>query len=434
MAKKYHKQSRQSRRREQAKARAEVRGRIVGVDEASVQLSLPIAEIVAGVSDAVEAVAASAGLLVMQALIEQEVQRRAGPRYEHVADRVASRWGKESGYVVFAGRKLAVDRPRLRGSDGHEVPLERYRLFQQEGRLQQAVTRHVVAGVSMRDYSGVIDGVCDGYGIERSSLSRHWKAASAAELQAFLERRLDDLDLVALLIDGIEFQKTLLIVALGVDATGRKHPLGFWPGATENAEVCKRLLQDLVRRGLKPERKYLFVLDGSKALAKAVQSVFGKRAELQRCHRHKERNVLGCLPPSYQATVRGRLRAAWGLKGYREAKAALHQVVEYLEEISVSAARSLEEGLEETLTLHRLGVPEQLRQSLRSTNLIESCFAGTRELCANVKRWRSEEMVQRWVGTMLRESAKRLRRLRGHRELPVLIAALRGIETAEAAA
>lgn len=427
-------ETRTSRRRAEAKTRAELRGRILSVDQASVQLSLPIAEIVAGVSDAVEAVAAQAGLLVMQALVAEEVEHLAGPRYQHDANRQATRWGSEQGYAVFAGRKVPLERPRVRGGDGRELPLERYRLFQQDGRLQQAVRRHVIAGVSMRDYEGVIDQVCDGYGVEHSSVSRHWKQASAAELRRLLERSLAELDLVVLVIDGIEFHGFLLVVALGIDTRGTKHVLGLWPGATENAQVCKDLLADLVRRGLRTDRRYLFVLDGSKALHAAVQATFGQRAEVQRCHRHKERNVLSYLPPSYHGTVRQRLRAAWGLNDYREAKAALKKLVEHVRELSVSASRSLEEGLEETLTLHRLGVPESLRVSLRSTNLIESCFAATRELGANVKRWRSEEMVQRWAGTMLLEAEKQFHRIKGHREMSLLLVSLRGIETAEAAA
>jgi len=430
MGKKYTKTTRRSRR----KSPAQMRGRIVSQDEASVQLRLPIAELVAGMNDTVETLAAEAGLLVMKALIDDEVERRVGPRYAHAADRTAVRWGREDGHVVFAGRKVALQRPRVRGHDGREVELQRYRLFQSNGRMQQLVSPRVVAGVSTRDYRDMIDAVCDGYGIERSSVSRHWKAASLAELRRLMERPLGELDLVAILIDGIEFHGFLLVVALGIDASGRKHVLGLWPGATENTEVAKSLLADLVRRGLRTDQNYLFVLDGAAALRKAVEATFGRRAVVQRCQVHKERNVLAHLPPEYHATVRQRLRAAWGLKRHEDARAALRKLLEYLAELSVSASRSLEEALEETLTLHRLGVPESLRRTLRSTNPIESCFSTTRELCHNVKRWRSEEMAQRWAGTMLQEAERRCNRVKGHRELPLVIAGLRGIETQEAAA
>jgi transposase-like protein len=300
--------------------------------------------------------------------------------------------------------------------------------------MQRSVQPRVVAGVAMRAYGRAIDAVCDGYGIERSSVSRHWKVASAEQLRQFLERPLGELDLVALMIDGIEFHGYLLVVALGIDAAGRKHVLGLWPGATENAGVCKALLADLVQRGLNTERKYLVVLDGSKALAKAVRATFGEQAEIQRCQVHKERNVLEHLPPEHQGRIRQRLRAAWKLRSHADAQAALERVVAELEALSPSAAASLREGLEETLTLHRLGVPPPLRSTLRSTNPIESCFATTRKHCRNVKRWRSQEMVQRWVGTMLLEVERRFNRVRGHRELPFLVAALRGAKAGEVAA
>lgn len=430
MGKKYSTKTRRSRRISPPR----LRGRIVSRDEASVQLQLPIAEIIAGMGDTVEALAAEAGLLVMKALIDDEVERRVGPRYAHAADRSAVRWGRAEGHAIFAGRKVVIERPRVRGRDGGEIELERYRLFQSDGRMQQAVSPRVLAGVSTRDYRDVLDAVCDGYGIEKSSVSRHWKAASLAELRRLTERPLGEMNLVAILIDGIEFHGFLLVVALGIDAAGRKHVLGLWPGATENTEVAKGLLADLVRRGLRTDATYLFVLDGSAALHKAVEKTFGRRAVVQRCQVHKERNVLGYLPPEYHATVRARLRAAWGMKSYADARAALLKLVEYLAELSVSASRSLEEGLEETLTLHRLGVPESLRRTLRSTNPIESCFSTTRELSQNVKRWRSEEMTQRWAATMLLQSERRMHRIKGHRELPIVIAALQRIETQTAAA
>jgi len=411
-----------------------IRGKIVTKDEASVQLQLPIADILAGLGDTVEALAAEAGLLVMKALIDDEVERRVGPRYAHSANRTAVRWGHDEGHVVFAGRKVVMNRPRVRARDGHEIELERYRLFQSPDRMQHDVSRRVLTGVSTRDYREAIDAVCDGYGIEKSSVSRHWKAASLAEMRRLMERPLAELDLVAILIDGIEFHGFLLVVALGIDSAGRKHVLGLWPGATENTEVAKSLLADLVRRGLATDRNYLFVLDGSAALRKAVQGTFGRRATVQRCQIHKERNILGHLPPEYHATVRQRLRAAWGMKRYEDARAAMKKLVDYLAELSVSASRSLEEALDETLTVHRLGVPESLRRTLRSTNPIESCFATTRKLCHNVKHWRSEEMAQRWAATMLQESECRCNRVHGYRELPIVIAALRGIETEQAAA
>lgn len=430
MSKKYRKKSQRSRR----KTLARFRGRILGIDAASVQLSLPIAEILAGLSDQVEALASEAGLLVIQALLDEEVEQHAGARYRHGDGCGGVRWGREEGYVSYAGRKVPIERPRVRGVDGREIALERYRLFQGGGRLERSVAQRVVRGVTLRDYEGVIDDVCDGYGVRKSSVSRHWKAASAAELGRLLERPLGSMELVAILIDGIEFHDVLLVVALGIDAGGGKHVLGLWPGATENAEVCKGLLEELLRRALATDRRYLFVLDGSKALRKAVVACFGKRASVQRCQVRKQRNVLGYLPEEYHASVRQRLRAAWGMRRYEDARRALEKLVGWLKPLSPSAAASLEEGLEETLTLHRLGVPDALRQTLRSTNPIESCFSRTRQLCGHVKRWRSQEMAQRWAGAMLLEAEKRFRRVKGYREIAALVRALQDTASSEEAA
>ena len=262
----------------------ESRGKVdrVDHDQQTVQLSLPIAEILAGVSDAVERVSGEAGLLVMKALIDEEVEQLAGKRYEHQEDRDAQRWGSQESHLVFAGKKIPFKRPRVRSTDGEELRLERLGLFQGDGRLQQAAARQVALGVSMRDYEKAVDEVCEGYGIRKSSVSRRWKTISTEKLQELVERPLGDLDLVAILIDGVSFDDHLLAVSLGVTADGTKHVLGLWQGATENAQLVKELLGDMVRRGLDTDRRYLFVLDGAKALHKAVTSVFGENALIQR--------------------------------------------------------------------------------------------------------------------------------------------------------
>lgn len=304
------------------------------------------------------------------------------------------------------------------------MELERFKLFQRGSAMEEAVAKQVVCGVSMRDYEKAVDGLAEGYGVRRSSVSRHWKAVSRARLAEFVERSLEDLDLVAIMIDGVAFHETLLVVALGVDSEGRKHILGLWEGATENTEVVKSLLEDLVHRGVDTTKRYLFVLDGAKALASAVRKVFGKDVDIQRCQVHKERNVLEHLPKSYHRTVRMRLQAAWKMKDYEEAKSELIRLERYLKDLNPSAARSLAEGMEETLTVHRLEVPDTLRKSLRSTNAIESSFDMTRKYCRNVKRWRKGDMATRWAGTMLIEAQKRFRRLKGYRTMPKLLIAL----------
>jgi len=390
----------------------------------SVQLVLPLSDVLDGIHESVEALSVDAGLLVMKALIEDEVEKRAGRKGKHDSDRTAGRWGHEDGYVVFAGKKIPFERPRVRTVDGAEVTLERYERFQEDGHLQQAVGKHVLAGVATRDYEKVVDEVCEGYGIRRSSVSRHWKALSTAKLEEFLARPLGQLDLAAVMIDGVGFDDYTLVVALGIDSTGRKHILGVWLGATENARLCKDLLADLIERGLPSDRPLLFVLDGSKALHKAVTDTFGDSAQIQRCQIHKQRNVLSYLPQKYHRVVRMRLRAAWTMKYYSDAKAELKKLVEYLDDLNPSAARSLEEGLEETLTIHRLEMPEGLRKTLRSTNPIENCFSFKRKYCRNVKRWSSGTMVLRWSAAMLLEVEKRFRRIRGYRSMSRLLAAL----------
>ncbi len=421
MAKKYRKKTRRSRRRApKLENRCEAK-----VTESGVQLMLPIAEILAGVQDSLESLAGHAGLLIMNALLEDEVDQLVGERYTHDHERAASRHGHEDGYIVFAGRKVPMKKPRVRSVDGKELPLERYGLFKAGTRMEDAVSQRVIRGVSTRNYEGALDAVCDGYGVQRSSVSRQWKAASTKQLRALMERPLGELDLVAMMIDGVSFHDTLVIAALGFTSDGSKHILGLWHGATENTTVCKGLLNDLIERGLPTDRSYLFVLDGSKALHKAVKAVFGDRAQMQRCHVHKERNVISYLPDEYHRMVRQRLHAAWGMTDYGKAKKALLKLVEYLRTLNASAARSLEEGLEETLTVHRLKLPDQLRLTFRTSNPIENCFSSTRHLCRNVKRWSSEDMAVRWAGTMLLEAEKKFRRVRGFREMPFLVSVLR---------
>lgn len=402
----------------------ELKGKILGKDEASVQVRLPIAEAIAGMEGAIEAIAMEAGLLVMKALIDDEVEKVAGRHYMHEEEKNAHRWGKEDGYVVMGGKKLPFERPRVRTLDGKEVPLQRYSLFHEDRAIQRSVVKHVLGGVSTRNYEKVIDDVCDGYGVMRSSVSRHWKMASAEELRKLLEKDLGSLDLLALMIDGIAFHDHLLIVALGFARNGTKHVLGLWEGATESYEVSKALLDDLVERGLDAGRNYLVVIDGSKGLRKAVKATLGARAVVQRCQVHKERNILSHLPEKYHPTVRMRLRAAYKMKSYEKAKDALSRLLNYLEDLNPSAAASLREGMDETLSLHRLGVPDRLHRIFRSTNPIESCFSRTRELCRNVKRWRNSDMAQRWAGTMLLHAQYGFKRIQGFRELPALTSVL----------
>jgi putative transposase len=393
MGKSYQRKTRRSRRKVQNLQDQAVTVDVAG-GKASFQMVLPMSPLLAEVAGAIEQTAAQAGLLLMKALIDEEVEQIAGVRYEHQADRQATRWGHDEGQVVFGGRKVALPRPRVRSVDGREVPLERYQAFAHPRRMQEAVSQRILRRVSTRDYAGALDDVCDGYGIAKSSVSRHWKAASRRQLKEMLERPLGELDLCVVFLDGKEFHDFTLIVAVGVDRQGRKHVLGLWSGATENAEVCGALLDDLIERGLAKDKPYLFVLDGAKALKKAVVRRFGSKALIQRCRVHKKRNLQKYLPKKYHGMLSLKLKMAWGMTEYDQALKELRKVHDWLASINQAAAASLEEGLEETLTINRLRLPPQLRRIFSSTNLIESCFSRAGDLCRGVKRWRDGNIVK----------------------------------------
>jgi putative transposase len=393
---------------------------VMGSKEVAVRLPLPLVEVWEELQPEVEHLTGLAGLKIIRAVIEDEVTRRVGPRHQPDPASSCLRWGQQSGYVVFAGQKVAVERPRVRTRQGEEVQLDSYARLQHDGRRQRAVREGVVAGLTSRNYRRAVQSVLDGYGIEKSSVSREFVVASAAQLQTLCEKELDKLDLVAVLIDGIHLGQQVLVVALGIESSGKKHVLGLWQGATENTTVVQALLEDLVARGLNPKRRYLFVMDGAKALRAGIDRVFGERAEVQRCQIHKRRNVKEHLPKSAQGDTDRRIRNAYAMTSYAEAKAELGKIFRQLERINPSAARSLEEGLEETLTVHRLGVGTLLRQTLASSNPIESCFSIVEKVARNVKRWRAGNHALRWTATGLLEAEKKFRKVKGYRELEIL--------------
>jgi transposase-like protein len=390
----------------------------------NVQLELPMTELIAGACDSIEALCGEIGRRVMAAIMQREIEMKIG----RWGQQQFYRHGKQKGYVVYAGRKLAIQRPRLRHPDKGEVPLESYRAFQSDGRLQRAVARRMLRNCSMRNYEGVLDECFQGYGIKRSSVSRQFKATTTQELKELLERPVPK-DLLVLMLDGKYFPKQCVIVAVGIDKEGRKHVLGLWEGATENATVVKALLEDLIARGLDPAQKLLVVLDGGKALRRAVGEVFGSQAVVQRCRVHKQRNVVEHLPEEKQEQAIWRLRAAWAKTSPKEAEKELHTIVKWLDGISPMAARSLREGLEETLTLQKLGVNQRLARALSSTNSIESVFARAGSLLHRVKHWRDGRMVLRWAAATLRQAEKGFRRLNGFEHLVQLEEALRDSES-----
>jgi putative transposase len=393
---------------------------MLGGRELAVSVPLPLVEVWEELQPEVEQLTGLAGLQIIRAVIEDEVTRRVGPRYQPAGEGGCLRWGQQSGYVVFAGQKVPVNRPRVRTRKGREVELATYTRLQHDGRRQRAVREGIVAGLTSRNYQRAVESVLDGYGIQKSSVSREFVQASAAQLKKLCERNLAELDLVAILIDGIHFGKQVLVVALGIESRGEKHVLGLWQGATENTVVVKDLLEDLVARGLHPERRYLFVIDGAKALRAAIERVFGERAELQRCQLHKRRNVKEYLPKNAQGDYDRRIRNAYAMTGYAEAKAELQKIFRQLERVNPPAAHGLEEGLEETLTVHRLGVGELLRRSLANTNPIESCLSTVERVACNVKRWHAGDQALRWTATGLLEAERKFRKVKGFRELPAL--------------
>lgn len=385
----------------------------------SVRLEGPIVNMILNTRTELDSLIAQVGLQVIRGVLDQEIGTLCGTR----GQQQAYRHGCQSGYVIFAGRKITIDKPRVRQKGGAELSLATYKAFQQKGPLQKAIGRNLRRQVSSRNYSGAIDDCIEGYGISRSSVSRHWKALTEAELRAFCQRPVPA-DILALVIDGQYFRRECLVVAMGVDFQGKKHVLGLWHGATENSTLVRELLADLRERGLNTEAAMLVVIDGAKALAKGVKEVFGPRALVQRCRVHKLRNVLEHLPLNKRQQAAWRLHAAWAKSSPEAALKELLACASWLERLSPSAARSLEEGLEDTLTVTRLALPLSLVRSFSSTNLIESCFARTEEWTRRVKHWHDAHMVMRWGAAALLFAERGFYRTRGAENLGKLIHAL----------
>jgi len=375
----------------------------------------------------VQALATSAGVLIMEQIMQEEKRTLVGKPYSRTA--LHRPWGEQQGYGVLNGQKVALRHPRIRSKAGQEIRLDSYQRFQQPNNRTEAIYDHLVHGLSCRKYARAIETIQTSYGISKSVVSRQMVDATAERLKHLCERSLADFALCVLLIDGIHIGNTVIIVALGVDSEGKKMILGMREGATENARVCIDLMNDLLERKLPITRPILAVLDGSKALRKAVEDVFGDTALYQRCIIHKIRNVLSYLPDQYHAEYARNLHAAYRMNTYDDAKTSLQQIQRNLLRLNESAARSLEEGMEETLTVHRLELPDMLRTSFSSTNVIESAFASGRTVMRNVKSWQSSNQVQRWTATALLQAEQRFKHVNGYKSMAVLINALENITT-----
>ena len=413
-------------------------GKVREISNGSVLLELPlsVAGVIESLPEVIRALAQEAGLLLMSAAMNAECEMIAGAKNSKNPLRAANWWGSDLGPVYYDKQKVLIDRPRLRSKNNKEIPLATYQAFGDPLSMRNSVMKNMILGISSRNYAESVESFVKGYGIKKSSVSRHFVKATAEQMREFMERDLAGLDLVAIFIDGIEFKGHLIVVALGLDKGGKKHVLCLWQGATENATICTSLLEDIARRGLNTGKDYLFVLDGSKALRSAVAKMFGTNVTVQRCQQHKRRNVLAHLPKEHQHSIDARISAAYKMADYDDAKKSLELTVRYLEKLNPSAAASLREGLEETLTVHKLEVAGLLRKTLQTTNPIESCFSVSRTITGRVKRWRGDDMVQRWAVASLLRAEKKFRRVKGYKEIPKLIAALQqiSIDRKEAAA
>jgi putative transposase len=390
----------------------------------AVQMMLPMAEVVGWLRKGVGELVRQAGLQLMELLMQEEVRELVGERSQRQVERTANRWGSEQGYCVVMGQKVPVKRPRVRTIEDKEVRLGSYEMFHRGEPLTETVWEKLMLGLSTRKYGQAVRQFTEAYGLEKSAVSEHFIEASRAKLKDLMGSRLDKVQLCALLIDATPFEGQQMVVALGIGQNGRKTILGIRQGATENATVVGELLGDLVNRGLDFTEPRLYVLDGGKALTAAVKKHAGESAAIQRCQVHKRRNVLDHLTDEQKPGVAKRLNAAYALEDYAAAKQALNQLHRELMDLNPSAARSLGEGMEETLTVHRLHVPMQLRKTLASTNVIESAFAIVERVCRNVKRWHGGDQRERWVGSGLLVAQKQFRRITGHKQIPDLVRVL----------
>jgi putative transposase len=376
------------------------------------------------------ALSVGVGLGVMHELMEAEVTEVVGTKGRHDPERSAVRHGHEDGRVTLGGRRVAVSRPRMRSvEEDRELALDSYEHFADRDPLTDLVFERIMAGTSARSYERANEPVGseveeESSSTSRSAVSRAFVERTRTGLGELMSRRLDDVRLAALMIDGLEVCERTHVVALGITTEGVKVPLGLWEGSTENAAVARSLLSDLVDRGLDPEQGILFAIDGAKALAKAIRQVFGQAAPIQRCIRHKERNVLDHLTDAEQQVVRGRLRSAWALDDHRLATERLKVLARELDRSCPGAAASLREGLEETLTVQRLGASERLRRTLASTNPCESMIEIVRKTQGKVKRWQGGDMRMRWTAAGMLEAERQFRRIIGYRDLANLAVAV----------
>lgn len=396
--------------------------------QATVQIPLPMLEALESAESGFFGLCIETGQQVLAAMMEDDRSALCGAAGHHDPDRSAVRFGSAPSSVVLGGRKIGIRRPRVRSTAGEELSLPTMQWATKSDPLDAHTMRAIASGVSARRYGRSLDELPEAIeegSTSKSSVSRRFVALTEKQLGEAFSTPLGDLDLTVVMIDGLHFQDHCVLIALGIDSDGYKHALGLREGSTENAAVAKALLRDLIERGLPSDRALVFVIDGSKALRSAIHGAFGKLGLVQRCPVHKARNVREHLPKSMHASVSKALEQAWSAPSAEQAKQRLERLARSLASDHPGAASSLQEGMEETITLLGLGLDEALLRTLRSTNPIENLNGSVASYCRNVKRWRSGAMIVRWVGAAVVEAKHGFRRVRGYRQMPRLVAALR---------
>ena len=397
------------------------------VPAAQVQLSLAMDGVLRDVQHAFYGLCVNAGKQVLAAMMEADRVALCGAKGVPDPKRRATRGGHAAGAVVLGGQRIGVKRPRARSLEQGELQLPTYEWAAQRDPLDAATLAAIAAGVSTRRYAGTLDELPppeQALSVSKSAVSRRFVALSQEQLHQWLSRSLKDIDLPAVMIDGIHFRDRVILVALGIDAQGNKHVLGLREGSTESTRVVRSLLSDLIERGLDADRPRLWVIDGGKALRRAIVECFGTTALVQRCQEHKRRNVIDHLPEELHASVGRALRDAWDSANAGLAKKQLQRLATSLQAKHPGAAASLREGLEETLTVQGLGITDALYRTLRTTNPIENLNGSIGHYTRNVKRWKDGAMTLRWVASALSDASGRFRKLRGHRHMKTLMAAL----------
>ena len=379
------------------------------------------------IREMVEGQMRGAALKLMQGLFLEEVERLCGPRFSRKGDEDCYRGGSDPGSVKLHGQRVSIKKPRIK-RDGEEVELKSYSALQDYDLLCEKVMKHMISGVSTRDYNGLLTELQNGLGLKKSSVSKAFVMGSREALDGINSRTLTEYDFAVIMIDAIGFADRAVTVALGITTTGQKLILGLKEGDTENSEVCKDLLQGLIERGLNRTHRILFVLDGSKALKKAVKQVFGEDTPIQRCMIHKSRNIVSYLPKQYHPDFYRRWKLIHACSDHATAKREYDQLVHWLGKINHAALASLEEAEEETLTVIKLKLPGLLRKTTLTTNPIESTFSVVNRKTGRVKNWKtSKDQISRWAAVTLLDAEKRFRTIRGYKQLPLLMAELKNL-------